>query len=339
MSRLLHVLPHPGGGGESVVRVLENSLSEHQHARLYLSTQREPLRSLPSLSTGIPRTLRAARRADLVHVVGDMSAVLMIPALQRRRSLFGTHGLHMLRRGPAPARSIIRAVVAAADRTVCSSESERVELASLLDSDLQPRLVAVPNGIALHPLPSPDERAAAREALELAPDAVVGLSMGQLEPRKEPLLAVEAAAAVARQGVPFVLLVAGDGPLIDQVRGEGVRALGFREDTELLLAAADIFILPSSREGLALALLEAMGHGLACVVSDVPGNREAVGDAGLVHPVGDVDALAAALARLASDPIERERLGAAARARVEERFTSTRFVSDMRRVIGEVLTA
>jgi glycosyltransferase involved in cell wall biosynthesis len=132
--------------------------------------------------------------------------------------------------------------------------------------------------------------------------------------------------------------VAGDGPLADRVRGEGVRALGFREDTARLLAASDLFVLPSAREGLSLALLEAMGHGLPCVVSDDPGNREAVGDAGVVHPVGDAPALAEALAALAADPDKRARLGAAARARVQERFTLERFLGDMRGVLDDVLS-
>jgi glycosyltransferase involved in cell wall biosynthesis len=122
-----------------------------------------------------------------------------------------------------------------------------------------------------------------------------------------------------------VLLVAGDGPLAAEVRaaeGPAVRALGFRDDPEALLAAADVFVLPSRREGLSFAVLEAMGHGLAMVVADGAGNPEAVGDAGLVLPAGDEHAFADTLAALAADPALRASLGAAARARVVERFTA-----------------
>jgi glycosyltransferase involved in cell wall biosynthesis len=167
----------------------------------------------------------------------------------------------------------------------------------------------------------------------------VALYLGQLEPRKRPLEAV-AAAERAAAAAPLVLLVAGDGPLAEEVAGHAgpaVRALGFRRDPERLLAAADILVMPSEREGLSLAVLEAMAAGLAPVVSDGPGNPEAVGDAGVVVPVGDVAALASALERLAGDPEERTRLGAAARARAEAEFSIERFLADMRRAFLEVL--
>jgi len=99
-----------------------------------------------------------------------------------------------------------------------------------------------------------------------------------------------------------------------------VRPLGFRDDPARLLAAADVFVLASEREGLSFAVLEAMASGLAMVVSDGPGNPEAVGDAGVVVAAGDVTALAAALAGLARDPAGRARLGAAARERARSQF-------------------
>ena len=82
-----------------------------------------------------------------------------------------------------------------------------------------------------------------------------------------------------------------------------------------------MFVLPSSREGLSFALLEAMAHGLATVVADGPGNPEAVGKAGIIVPSGDRHALAAALSELARDPARRAALGAAARERVEREFS------------------
>ena len=76
-----------------------------------------------------------------------------------------------------------------------------------------------------------------------------------------------------------------------------------------LLAAADAFVMPSEREGLSLAVLEAMGRGLPVVVSDGAGNPEAVGDAGIVVPLGDVSALAAALAPAGRRPASCARAG------------------------------
>jgi glycosyltransferase involved in cell wall biosynthesis len=98
-----------------------------------------------------------------------------------------------------------------------------------------------------------------------------------------------------------------------------------------------VFVMPSTREGSSYALLEAMGHGLAIVASDGSGIPEMVGDAGIIAPVGDVTAFAESLARVASDPLHRERLGMSARARVSERFGIDRFTASMRALYDEVL--
>jgi len=101
--------------------------------------------------------------------------------------------------------------------------------------------------------------------------------------------------------------------------------LGFREDVESLYAAADVFLLPSHREGMSMALLEAMAHGLAPLVADGPGNRETVAAAGVLFAAGDREAMAARLGELAADPRLRERLGAAARERVRTELSVERF--------------
>jgi glycosyltransferase involved in cell wall biosynthesis len=194
--------------------------------------------------------------------------------------------------------------------------------------------------VELPPAVDSTERDASRAELGLTDDSVAARYLGSLEPRKEPLTAVRAASLVRRRGVPLVLLVAGEGPLraeISRQAGEGVRVLGFREDAGPLLGAADLFVMPSSREGASLAVLEAMGHGLPVVVSDGPGNPEVVGDAGVVVSFGDEGGFAAALAQLAADPAERRRLGERARERVRREFDADSFVSGIERVYEEVL--
>ena len=100
----------------------------------------------------------------------------------------------------------------------------------------------------------------------------------------------------------------GDGPLRPQVEQAAREAPWCRHRDRLplgrparILAAADFFVLSSQREGFSYALLEAMSLGLPAVVSDAPGNPEAVGDAGIVVPFGDVAGFAAAFRRLARD--------------------------------------
>lgn len=320
---MLHVLPHRGGGAETYIDLLER-LDGFEHERVALSRGRTPLSAATSLPRGYPAIARAAAGADLVHAHGDVAALLALPLLRRSPSVVTTHGLHFLRRTRgarlAAAQRGFRVVARSAGCIVCTSAAERDELAALLGPELSARLAVVHNGVDVRP---PDPGAVARAELGLGEEVVV-LFLGELEARKAPLVAVAAARRAAADGAPLVLLVAGDGPQAEAVRAWSssvVRPLGFRRDPERLLAAADIFVLPSEREGLSFAVLEAMAAGLTMVVSDGPGNPEAVGDAGVVVPVGDVAALADALGELALDQARRERLGASARERVRAQFS------------------
>jgi glycosyltransferase involved in cell wall biosynthesis len=91
-----------------------------------------------------------------------------------------------------------------------------------------------------------------------------------------------------------------------------------------LLAAADIFVLPSRSEGFSNAIVEAMASSLPVVATDVGGNAEAVKDGitGFLVPSEDPVALSAAILRLLSDPIQAKAMGAAGRDLVEEKFTT-----------------
>ena len=83
-------------------------------------------------------------------------------------------------------------------------------------------------------------------------------------------------------------------------------ATGFLTGTDLreITAHAGLFVLPSSHEGLPIALLEALSYGLPALASDIPANREVGLAEDCYFPVGNVDALAAALAQACSEPID-----------------------------------
>lgn len=129
---------------------------------------------------------------------------------------------------------------------------------------------------------------------------------------------------------PLHLMVVGDGDLRDalpaQARTLGiadrVHFLGARRDLGDLMAAMDLFVMPSYWEGLPLSMVLAMGAGLPVVATRVAGIPEVVqdGQTGLLVPPGDAAALGAALARLLSDPALGPRLGTAAREFVRPRF-------------------
>jgi glycosyltransferase involved in cell wall biosynthesis len=335
MPRVLHVLPHPGGGGETYIDLLEG-LEGYEHRRIALSVTRSRVRGVPSVLRRLGAVRRLARDADVVHVHGDMAAMLVAPGLGGRPLVITTHGLHRLRRSTGLAgrlvRRRLRAAVAASDRTICIAGDEREDLVAALPPSLHGRLVVVPNGVPVAAA-DPERRRGAREALGLAEGEVGVLFVGQLERRKDPLGAIAAVEAARERGSELVLLLAGAGPLEREVAGHdgpAVRALGHRDDLESLYAAADLFLLPSHREGMSFALLEAMAHGLAPVVADGTGNAETVGAAGVVFPAGDVEAMAARLAELGADAGERERLGAAARERIAGELSLGRFLEGTR---------
>ncbi len=111
--------------------------------------------------------------------------------------------------------------------------------------------------------------------------------------------------------------------------GGRLRRLGYRTDVAALLAAADIFALPSHFEGLPMSVIEAMLCGLPVVATDIRGPREQVvdGETGLMVPPRAVDGLAVALRRLVADAPLRRRLGDAGRERALARYDEARVVS------------
>jgi glycosyltransferase involved in cell wall biosynthesis len=336
MRTVLHVLPHPGGGAETYIDLLEG-LGGYSHRRLALSPTRSRTRGAWSVLAGRRQVLRAAGGADLVHLHGDMAAMLAAPALAGRPLVITTHGLHRLRRSTGASGWVVRrrlvAAVGASARTICLSGEEREDLAAILPRSLEGRLARVPNGVPVPAAASAERRARARLALGLAEGEVAALFAGRLEARKDPLGAISAVEAARAEGAAIVLLVAGEGPLEAAVRaraGAAVRPLGHHDDPEDLYTAADLFLLPSHREGMSFALLEAMAHGLVAVVADGAGNAETVGEAGVVFGAGDLAALATALARLAGDADARAELGAAARERVRAEFGLERFLAATR---------
>jgi glycosyltransferase involved in cell wall biosynthesis len=106
------------------------------------------------------------------------------------------------------------------------------------------------------------------------------------------------------------------------------------------LSAADIFVLPSRSEGFSNALVEAMAASLPIVATGVGGNAEAVEDGvnGLIVPSDDVDALADAMLRLISNPLEAKAMGAAGREIAANRFTIEAMMGQITSIYQKLLT-
>lgn len=250
---------------------------------------------VPALLVSFARAARrAARDADVVHAhwlpSGIVAAVTGRPFVVQ---LWGTD-VALARRAPWAARRVLRL----ARMAICASH-ELGDAAQRLGAR---EVRVIPNGIDVPPeIDEPDD-----------PPHV--LYAGRLSAEKGVRELVAAA-----QGLPLV--VAGDGPLRDEVPG----ALGMVPHDELLrlYGSASVVACPSLREGFGVACLEAMAAGRPVVASAVGGLRDLVvdGETGLLVPPGDVAALRRALERLLGDADLRVRLGRAARERVLAEFT------------------
>jgi glycosyltransferase involved in cell wall biosynthesis len=343
---VLHVLPHPGGGGETYADTLER-MSGFEFERLFLAPSPDPREALPALCRSAPTLQLRARSHDLVHVHGEVASGLALPSLALRPSVMTVNGLHLVRRLTGfprlAAAANLRLCVAAATRTICVSNAERSQTLEIVGARSASRVLMIPNSVELRSAPTAERRAGARAAFGLTANAVVGAWVGSTDDRKDPLLAARAAVKVAQQGLPFTLLVAGDGPLrpsLEQLAGrsEGaVRVLGFRDDVSDVLAASDLFVVTSHREGLPYALLEGMATGLPAVVSDEPGTVEAVGDGGLVVGESHVDAFADALGKLVRNTPLRLDLGRRALARVASIYRAEDMIERTRVVYRTVI--
>ncbi|HYD47684.1 MAG TPA: glycosyltransferase family 4 protein, partial [Terriglobales bacterium] len=210
-------------------------------------------------------------------------------------------------------------------------------------------VVLIPEAVDPKRLIAACSRSAMRAKLGATDADGVLLVVAALVRRKGIDVLLDALAALASQGVRPQLWIAGDGPekpsLEEQMAQLGiaaqVRFLGRREDAADLYAASDIFVVPSRREGLGVAALEAMGAGRPVVCSAVGGLPFSVvdGGTGLHVPPEDPTALAAALRRLLDDVDLRYRLGAQGPARIAEEFTPERMIAAHLRLYAEVLAA
>jgi glycosyltransferase involved in cell wall biosynthesis len=174
----------------------------------------------------------------------------------------------------------------------------------------------------------------ARASLATPDAAPLLLGLGRLHPNKAFDVLIDALAALPTAQ----LWLAGEGgqraPLERRAAERGVAArvrwLGWRDDVASLLAAADILVCPSRHEPLGNVVIEAWAHGVPVVAAESQGPSGLVRDGadGLLVPVDDADALAAALRRLIDDPPARMALAQAGRARYEAAFTERAVVRD-----------
>lgn len=230
-----------------------------------------------------------------------------------------------------------RLLAPSTDLTITVSESLKRELVEAYGLG-EDRIVAVPNGIDLAPfLDAPALRTASRAGLGLPEDVTAVGAICRLAPQKGLRHLIEAVALLRPSPSDAVFLIAGDGPLAEELHAQAaeagveglVRFLGHRRDVPALLAALDVYVAPSLSEGTSLGLIEAMGAGLPIVSTRAGGTPEMVADRrnGLLVEPGDAAALARALREVIASVELRRELGEAGRERALREFSREAMVA------------
>jgi glycosyltransferase involved in cell wall biosynthesis len=168
--------------------------------------------------------------------------------------------------------------------------------------------------------------------LGLEAGAFLIILVGTLREVKGHRYMIQAMPALVSQHPNIQTLFVGDGELKEELQaqvatlnlGAHIRFLGNRQDVPELLAASDLFVLPSLWEGLSMALLEAMATGLPIVASAVSGTVQVIvpDETGLLVPPKDVPQLVQAIEQLVSNPVRARSMGVAAQRRVEAEFSA-----------------
>lgn len=252
------------------------------------------------------------------------------------------HGLYAAPDDPWIKRAIVYTLEGVAARF---SDDELVQ--SREDLELMLRLRMVPrdrarhlgNGVDLHRFdpdnPTRRSRADVRAELEIGDDDVVVGIVGRLVAEKGYPELFE---AFRQLDDGYRLIVIGpedpDKPdslnpeSVARARGDGVTFLGMRSDVDDLYQAMDIFVLPSHREGFPRAAMEAAAMGVPVIATDIRGCREVVdhGVNGMLVPVQDPDALAAAITTLGESADLRDEMSRAAQTKAASTFDEERVV-------------
>jgi glycosyltransferase involved in cell wall biosynthesis len=289
------------------------------------------------------------RKIRLIHSHGKGAGLYgrLIARAYRLPSVHTLHGIHFERYGRIRRGAYLaleRRLSRATSIVINVSHAQEAEgLALGLFTRAQSRVVL--NGVDVARLAAAAlDRQDARAALRLpASGPVVGCA-ARFDAVKRLDLLLRAVAAVPDPTLRVVLIGRGDEEAALKALATSLdlasRAVfaGELPDAAQLFRAFDLYVAPSAKEGLPLALLEAMAAGVPVVASDIPAHREVLGAASPGLVAGTPEAFASALRALLADPEARRALGAEQRTRARSEFDARQMLTDIEAIYGRLLT-
>jgi glycosyltransferase involved in cell wall biosynthesis len=300
--------------------------------------------------TGPFRLIMRLRRlgVDLLHV-HHVPAFSALEGVWRRagvRKLIVTeHAKFSISRSPRLQEACRRAAGSAHGFTVVSHDLKQYFVGQLgIPAGC---LKVIHNGVDTRRFVPRSDNGSLRGLVPSCWDGPVALVVGRLTEAKDHSTLFKAVSSLKEQGKSPFFVVVGDGErrsvLESEIRemgiGDRVRLAGARTDVEGLLPDADLFVLPSQREGFPVAILEAMAAGLPVISTRVGGIPEVVesGVNGVLVPPRDPASLASAIEVLLGNPDRLKETARRARKTIEERFSIEAVTAQYERLYNDVL--
>lgn len=350
LPRVLIVSPY--GSPAAGVRVFTTTLESELRVRGYRARAETPAdaRAPPgmrNLELAIASAGALFRRRSDFDIVHCQQAHLQSVACGILGRVLGK-GVVLTIHGRSPrARGLLRGIVSAAVESLALWCADRIVFVAASLRKPRQEGTVIPNGVEMSSIRA---QVAAREAVrsELGlGDSFVFAYLGRISTDKGFLLLLDALARIRDRVSRKVRLVA-VGPIEDEVRDEIDRRftevsslvllLGFQSRPLRFVASADVFVLPSLREGLPLSLLEAMGAGLPAIASSVGDIPHVVrpGLTGWLVAPGDLSSLTEALLQAVSNPARCAEMGERAAISISSDFSADRMIKAYARIYGEV---
>lgn len=356
------------GGGESHLLSLVENLDKSVFAPLVLSFTDGPMierlqdMQIPTkiISTTRPfdvtkwkevRKFISEQQVDLIHAHGTRanSNVLWAAKSLGIPVIYTVHGWSF----HPDQRSIVRKIRILGERYLTGRSDVNISVSASNQQTGKENLgrfssVVINNGIDLQKFDPTRSYKDIRSQLGIAASDLLVLFIARFTSHKQPLALIKAFAQAAAQLPSLHLLLVGDGDqkeeavrLIDQLQlKDRITLEKFRQDVPDVLAAADIFVLPSLWEGLPIGLLEAMAMGKTIIASRVDGTKEIIEhgvNGWLVDTEDLVNQLRDALVQLAGDPATRKRFSLQAMDTVRQRFNAADMTRRIENIYREVL--